>query len=119
MARKQSGHIVARGSILWEVDGIPTLLRSGDEIPASMPAKIVAEHVASGFAEAIDGDRAPRAARGQRTRSPKGKWDFDPATLSYKTIDELNIMVFERDDTVEPFDTVEEAIYHLSQNFGE
>ena len=49
--------------------------------------------------------------------SPKSPWIFDPAELAGKPLDELNIIIKERDAAVEPFATVEEAIAFLSQNF--
>jgi hypothetical protein len=44
-------------------------------------------------------------------------WHLDPAGLEGKTLDQLNVMILERDETVEPFGTTEEAIAFLSQHF--
>lgn len=46
-----------------------------------------------------------------------GKWNLDPATLSDKSIEQLNAMVLERDPKVKPFDTPEEAMAFLSSDF--
>jgi len=48
---------------------------------------------------------------------PQTKWNFDPALLAGKEIDQLNVMIQERDPSVHPFDTVEEAIAFLSSEF--
>lgn len=44
-------------------------------------------------------------------------WNLDPALLKSKTIDQLNVMVQERDNAVEPFSTTPEAVAFLSQDF--
>ena len=49
--------------------------------------------------------------------SQVGPWIFNPADLQGKPLEELNVLIAARDDTVEPFGTVEEAIAYLSQNF--
>lgn len=49
--------------------------------------------------------------------SEVGPWIFNPAELQGKPLEELNVLIAARDDTVEPFGTVEEAIAYLSQNF--
>lgn len=45
------------------------------------------------------------------------KWVLDPATLTGKKVEDLNVMILERDPTVKPFETVEEAVAFLSQDF--
>ena len=49
--------------------------------------------------------------------SEVGPWIFNPADLQGKPLEELNVLIAARDDKVEPFGTVEEAIAYLSQNF--
>lgn len=44
-------------------------------------------------------------------------WDLDPTNLGDKKLDDLNAMILERDDSIDPFDTVEEAIAHLSRDY--
>ena len=45
------------------------------------------------------------------------RWDLDPDGLRGMTLDQLNVMILERDDSVEPQETVEEAVEWLSQDF--
>ncbi len=48
-----------------------------------------------------------------------GPWDLDPATLVEKDVHELNVMIAERGDEKTPtFETTEEAVAWLSQNFS-
>lgn len=47
-----------------------------------------------------------------------GKWDLDPEKLQGLDLDQLNVMVLERDPSIEEFQTVEEAIEWLSQDFA-
>jgi hypothetical protein len=57
----------------------------------------------------------------RRTIGPRpkveGKWTFDPALLEGKSLDELQIMILDRDEAAPEFATVNEAIIHLSQDF--
>jgi hypothetical protein len=47
-----------------------------------------------------------------------GPWDMDPAKITGRDIHELNVMIAERSgNEVPPFETVEEAIAWLSQDF--
>ncbi|MEK7424591.1 MAG: hypothetical protein AAB131_12220 [Actinomycetota bacterium] len=48
----------------------------------------------------------------------KGKWRVDPATLSGRTLEQLNVQLKEIDATVEPFDSIEEATAFLTQDFA-
>lgn len=47
----------------------------------------------------------------------RGPWRHNPDHLEGKSLDELNIMVQEQDEDIEPFETVEEAIFFLSQDY--
>lgn len=47
----------------------------------------------------------------------RGPWRHNPDDLEGKSLDDLNIMVQEIDEDVEPFETVEEAIFFLSQDY--
>ncbi len=49
--------------------------------------------------------------------SQVGPWIFNPADLVDKPLEELNVLIAERDPNVDAFTTVEEAIAYLSQNF--
>jgi len=45
------------------------------------------------------------------------KWNVDPVTLVGKDLQHLNIMVLERDPTMTPFETIEEAAAQLTKDF--
>lgn len=45
-----------------------------------------------------------------------GKWSFDPAALEGKSLDELNSLILDHDDSVEPYETEAEAVAHLTQD---
>lgn len=49
----------------------------------------------------------------------KRLWDLDPDGLKGKSLEELNVMVAERDPEIPALDTVEEAVAWLSQDFVE
>lgn len=49
--------------------------------------------------------------------APRGKWFHNPKELNGKDLKKLNLMVAAVDPTVEPFDTVEEAIAQLSEDW--
>jgi hypothetical protein len=66
--------------------------------------------VATGNAPAV-GEEAP-------ITFDNGPWNLDPASLADKDIHELNVMVAERGgNEVSAFETVEEAVAWLSQDF--
>jgi hypothetical protein len=44
-------------------------------------------------------------------------WNLDPAGLQSKTLEQLNVMVGERDAQAQPFETTAEAIAWLSRDF--
>lgn len=44
-------------------------------------------------------------------------WNLDPATLHGKDLGQLNVMVLERDPSVPPFNTIQEAISFLCRDF--
>lgn len=48
---------------------------------------------------------------------PRSPWMLDPATLEGKTIEQLNVMVAERDPSIQAFPTAPEAVAFLSQDF--
>lgn len=54
---------------------------------------------------------------GQKQAPPAAKWDLDPETLRGLPLEQLNLMVRERDPNVAPFDNVDEAIAQLSVEF--
>ena len=46
-----------------------------------------------------------------------GRWDVDPINLTSMNLQQLNIMVLERDPTMTPFETIEEAAAQLFKDF--
>lgn len=46
-----------------------------------------------------------------------GKWTFNPAKLEEKTLDQLNVLVQERDSSQSPFEKREDAVARLSSDF--
>ena len=59
----------------------------------------------------------PPAAPSTEKLDPVKKWNVDPVTLSGKDLQHLNIMVLERDPTMTPFETIEEAAAQLTKDF--
>lgn len=49
--------------------------------------------------------------------NPVSKFIFDPATLQDKSVEELNVLIKQCDETIDPMDTAAEAIALLSQDF--
>lgn len=60
---------------------------------------------------------SPRITSRPTAGADKSQWTLDPDTLKDKSLDDLNVMVLERDSSVEPFETEEEAIAYLSQDY--
>jgi hypothetical protein len=76
--------------------------------------------VAKGFLETYDPDAAPPPPPVGRTgRVTPSIWTMDPDGIRGLALDQLNIMILERDDEVAPFETVEEAAAWLSQDYEE
>ena len=46
-----------------------------------------------------------------------GPWNMDPASLKGKAVEDLNALILGKDKSVEPFETVKEAVAFLSQSF--
>lgn len=47
----------------------------------------------------------------------KTPWSTNPAELSETSLEDLNIMILERDPTIAPFETREEAVAQLTMDF--
>lgn len=60
---------------------------------------------------------SPKKAGKQAVSQRVSPWDVDPSTIKGKSLDELNVMILERDANQQPCTTVEEAIAFLSQDF--
>lgn len=74
--------------------------------------KALTTAVSNGISTSVK-DKEPST---EQTAQVTSKWVLDPALLEGKTIDELNVMIVERDPKVEPFATAEEAVAWLSQD---
>lgn len=86
--------------------------RAGDHVQVTNTAAGISQGVSKPRE-----DRGPNPQGGPIVQA-KTPWTYDPSTLSGKTVEELNVMIHETDDSVVPFETAEEAIAHLSQEFG-
>lgn len=64
---------------------------------------------------------APELQKEEKLEQPK-KWNLHPDTLSEKGLEELNVMILERDphafDRDGPYETREEATAHLTMDIG-
>ena len=56
---------------------------------------------------------------GRTGRVSPSIWILDPKPLHSLGVEELNVMVLERDSSIAPFDTAEEAVAWLSQHYEE
>lgn len=77
-------------------------------------ASIVEENTATASPVAANGDQP---APGNVIEQQQTPWNVDPATLEGKNLDELNVMVLEKDDSMEPFEDEAEAKAQLSKDF--
>ena len=90
----------------------------GDDLVGPLGEAQAQEHVKSGFAVVVPD--APDAPSETTTKPPDlsaKKWGMDPDGLTGHTLEHLNLLVRERDPSIEPFATVEEAIAQLSSEF--
>lgn len=89
-------------------DGSPIIVE-----PISPPAKGV-QRVQELRDAGLD-KQTPRT--GEPSKQTQSLWIMDPANLESKDLDELNVMIAERDPEIEPFQTVEEAKAQLTKDF--
>lgn len=68
--------------------------------------------------ETVGAAPKPEAPVEVATHTRVSHWNLDPDGLRGKSLDDLNILVAERDPSVEPFTTVEEAIGWLSMDYS-
>lgn len=73
--------------------------------------------VAAGFVVRGDRRAEPAVREGRSVRVTPSKWTVDPADVEGWSLDQLNVRIKEIDERVEPFETVEEAVAWLSQDF--
>ena len=88
------------------------VLPPGVDEPVPTPSKDTAHILTSG-----KNDPTIKISTKKKPTSKISPWVFDPAFLRGKSLDELNVMVQELDDTVAPLETPEEAVGFLSQDF--
>ena len=111
--------LVAQGhvcSIMTDVSNIiPKMAaldvdHTGDDDAAKQPLQseaAQASQVKSELTQAIETKKS----------NPRGLWECDPDALKGLSIENLNVMVGERDESIGQFETVEEAIAQLSADF--
>ena len=105
------GNPGGKGSDPVTLDDVPTGMAAAGGIPDASDPGAGAILSPATVTQPIPGPEVDGAG------SPKSPWIFDPAELAGKPLDELNVIIKERDTAVEPFATVEEAIAFLSQNY--
>ena len=134
---KKGGSILGPNNVLY---------RSGQVVPSGLlSAAQIKEHLSSGYLTALRSKppelspeevEAGLSAEEESTDAPPGVetnlgiseegtptitslWAIDPDGLRSMSLDQLNVMIMERDDKVEPFEDLEEAIAWLSQDYEE
>lgn len=113
--------LAAEGAIVLEF--VPEPARAPVTVTLAPEAPSAPSGEAKNFAIGLDPDGSPLPAPTEQpvprdhSQFPQGKWNLDPTALAGKPLDELNVMILERDDTAAIFETVEEAVAHLSSDF--
>jgi len=116
-----------------------TIIESGD-LPAEVLQRLERKHVVIPLGLPRDEAQARDDARNEKPILPIGgtagdedgkplkqaprltkvsQWALDPDMLRSKSVEVLNVMIRERDASIEPFETQEEAIAQLSRDFVE
>jgi len=76
--------------------------------------------VAKGFLETYEPNAAPPPApAGRPVRTIPSIWVMDPAGIRGMSLDQLNIMILELDDSVDLFEDADEAAAWLSKDYEE
>lgn len=117
MAEKymKAEHLVVgpEGSLVSSMHG---LIRPGESVDGKLTEFELAQAQRNGTV--ISRDAPARPKQGTEAQPPRGgKWNQDPEKLKSLDIKQLNLRVQEIDPTAPQFETVEEAIAQLSQNF--
>jgi hypothetical protein len=95
-------------------------LKPGEKVDFLLFGQRIKSLVAKGFVEEFDPDAVVEVVPEFEPRTglvTPSIWTMDPAPLAYLDLDILNILIMEKDDRVEAFDTKEEAIAWLSQDY--
>lgn len=106
-------YYVSEGRGVLTVDG--THLGSGQQVDPAAVSDVEAL-VRGGFVRLLDAPEPESEPVGRGRDVTPSKWTFDPADLAGKDLDELNVIVLDIDERVDPFDTVEEAVFWLCQD---
>lgn len=90
----------------------------GALLPEDMEQNSLESAKKRGLVEEVTGEiqerDQPVDRRALNRTVPRGRWDLKPERLQNKSLEQLNVMVRERDASIEPFETREEAIAQLS-----
>lgn len=73
--------------------------------------------IEAGFLESFEPAPSAPAPEGRTGLVSPSKWSLDPADLQDKGLDELNVMILEREEDLEQFETIEEARAWLTQDY--
>jgi len=117
------------------------LFVGGEVIPSGvLSSKQIQQHMKNGFLDVIKGsvatlsveeieaelggDGLPPGVEAATSMGENGKpvkiaskWNLDPDGLRGMSLDQLNVMIMERDDSIGLLDTEEEAIALLSEDY--
>jgi hypothetical protein len=104
------------GSII--VNG--AIYNAGMELPNNIPSEICEDYLQRELIveSATAQKKTPYINPEWRKRlKPISKWNINPADLIGKTLMQLNIMILEKDESLEPFDSMDDAIEYLSKDY--
>ena len=131
---------MARSKKVYQVinslpDGLGSLivlgssLEPGAMLPQNTPKAIIKDYLDRELIEEVKGGK-PKIKKEQppkkapevnpewvKTLKPISKWAINPADLVGKNLTELNIMILEKDNDMDPFDSMDDAIEYLSRDF--
>jgi len=99
------------------------IFKPGDPLPDNLPEDRLQDCLKRGLIIEVKTGKAPPKAKVQISKAwrashqPVSKWALNPADLAGKTLKQLNIMILEKDQSMEPFDTLDQAVEALSKDF--
>lgn len=82
-----------------------------------IPKARLASFVAAGMLEEVAAPKAPVAPKPKPPAPPKSKWSFDPEGIRGTPVERLNARIKALDPEAPAFETTEEAVAFLSQDF--
>lgn len=120
----KSGHVVQVGSDELSAALSPGALPPGAEVRQPPPAEVdlTKRGAEKGIVQAagqptMTSERLDQIDRAGGRTAAKSAMVLDPKKLKGKTIEQLNSMILERDPTLEPAKSTDEAISVLSKDF--